>query len=174
MTKNARAIFRHKSRWIDENDLLERVTKSVGDFASVFADMELDRVPVSEGCELPEKAITAVIGFEGACTGVAWACCSEALAKQIAGRLRDPDQTETEEGTRAAMADMVTLLGGDIGLLLSPAKRDVRLSGIEVFRSGEADFDAIVGHPDNLRCLFRHSNEQLQAGFRLDRDMKLI
>jgi len=173
MLMNTPCMNKQKSHWIEDSDLLARVMKSVGDFASVFADMELDNLPASDQQAETQESITAMVSFEGSCRGVAWASCSESFAALMASRLRRVDLSLVEEGKRAAMIDMITLLGGDIRLLFSPACNEVRLSGISVFKSSEADCSEIIRHPGNLRCLFSHSNEHLHVGVMLDKDIRL-
>lgn len=172
MLMNGPCTNKQKFYWIEEQDLLDRVAKSVGDFASVFADMELDSLPSPEQ-DAVQEGLTALVGFEGNCKGVVWASCSESLAELIACRLRRVDLSHIEEGKRAAMIDMVTLLGGDIKLMFSPSRSDVRLTGVSVFKSAEVDCSEIINHPENLRCLFKHSNEHLHVGVMLGKDFPI-
>lgn len=172
MLKNGPCMNRQKSYWIEEQDLLDRVMKSVGDFASVFADMELDSMMEPEE-EAHQEGMTALVRFEGNYKGVVWASCSESFAELIACRLRRVDLSQIEEGKRAAMIDMVTLLGGDIKLMFSPSKSDVRLTGVSVFKPEEADCSDIIRNPDNLRCMFKHSNEHLHVGVMLGKDFSI-
>ena len=152
-----------KYRHIIKEDLLDRVAKSVVDFTSVFAGIEIDPLPFSDSpCE--EEFITAFIGFEGACNGVAWASCSESFAELMASRLKRIDPTRIEEGKRAAMTDMITILGGDIRLLLSPVASDIKLSEISVLKTSEFDSTPITGQRESIRCTFRHINEHIHAG----------
>ncbi len=162
-----------KPHWINKNDLLDRVMQSVGDFTSVFADIEMDNLPTSENNFEQEKFMTAIVGFEGACNGVAWASCSESFAELMANRMKRVDLTRIEEGKRAAMTDMITLLGGDIRLLFSPANKDIRLSEISVYKADEFDCSEIIENPANLRCQFKHIDEHLYVGVLLGKCVQI-
>jgi len=161
-----------KPCWVNKNDLLDRVMKSVGDFTSVFADIEMENLPTSEYVVEQDNFMTAIVGFEGACSGVAWARCSESFAELMAIRMRRVDLSCVEDAKRAAMIDMITLLGGDIRLLFSPANKDIRLSEISVYKADEFDCSGIIENPANLRCQFRHSNEHLYVGVMLGKNVQ--
>ncbi len=173
MQIDASCVNTNKPQWINKNDLLDRVMKSVGDFTSVFADIEMDSLPASEYVIEQDKAMTAIIGFEGACNGVAWASCSESFAELMASRMKRVELSRLEEGKRAAMVDMVTLLGGDIRLLFSPANKEIRLSEISVYKTDEFDCSEIIENPANLRCQFKHSDEHLYVGVMLGKNVHI-
>lgn len=171
MPTGSSSLNKTKPRWVNKNDLLNRVMKSVGDFTSVFADIEMDALPESECVVEQEKAMTAIVSFEGACSGIAWASCSESFAELMASRMKRVELSRIEEGKRAAMVDMITLLGGDIRLLFSPSNKDIRLSEISVYKTDEFDCSKIIENPANLRCQFRHSDEHLYVGVMLGKSV---
>lgn len=173
MQMGASCVNTNKPRWINKKDLLDRVMKSVGDFTSVFADIEMDALPVSECVVEREKSMTAIVGFEGTCTGVVWASCSESFAELMASRMRRVDLCRIEEGKRTAMVDMITLLGGDIRLLFSRTTKDMRLSEISVFKTDESDCLKIIENPANLRCQFGHGDEHLYVGVMLGKNVHI-
>jgi len=91
----------------------------------------------------------------------------------MASRMKRVELSRLEEGKRAAMVDMVTLLGGDIRLLFSPANKEIRLSEISVYKTDEFDCSEIMENPANLRCQFKHSDEHLYVGVMLGKNVHI-
>lgn len=153
-------------RWIAKDELLLRVRRSVSDFTTICANLELDHEhppPVPAGLA---PAVTALIGFEGAYQGLVWAHCSEPLAKRMAAGMRGGGPS-CGDGVRDALGEMVNILGGEVKLFLSPAGSDVTLSLPAAFHGCGRYCPRFAPSPDSLYCSFRHGGERLMIGLLL-------
>jgi len=153
---------------ICRDELQRRMLDSACNVFSVMADIALQ-----ESHETPdgqhESWVTALIGFEGAYSGLVALHCPEPLARRTAAGLLCAGEEPDMQDVFDAMGEIVNILGGDMKLYLDKGGRRVRLSTPTVFvREGDfyAEFQSV---PDTVACTMAADGERLMISVQLCR-----
>lgn len=148
---------------VEAEDLIERIKLSIADFSSVLIGSELEHIPHDEHAELINP-VTAVLCFDGACSGIIWARCSEPFASFLAGRFRGCEEDSLLDHAGDAVTEIVHILGSEIRLFFSPMNKKFKLSEPEVFIGSAEGCESLINSDKRVCCTFRYGRQRLQVG----------
>jgi len=95
-------------KWISEL-VLDTTQNVFGSMASMNVKGSLSQ----EAINIPERHLTAMVGFAGSYMGLAAIHCSEKVGKKICGSmLRMPPDTLSDEDVRDAMGEIANMIAG--------------------------------------------------------------
>lgn len=151
-------------RWVDKEDLLQRVRKGANEFMALCANLEVDHEHAPADTHIVLPAVTAMIAFEGDYRGVVWVRCGEPFAGRIAAGMLGAGQADGGENMHVALGAMINVLGGDVKLFLARGGYTVDLSLPWVSSADEAHHPHVTGGPESLLCSFLHGGERLLVG----------
>ena len=153
---------------ISRDELQQRMVQSVRNVFNVMADIALEEH--HDGPDGQEgNWVTALVGFEGAYSGLVALHCPEPLARRAAAGLLCAGDDVVVQDVHDAMGEVVNILGGDMKLFLDKGGRRVRLSIPSVF-TGHGEFhEEFLAVPETVTCMMASGDERLLVGVQISR-----
>lgn len=151
---------------ICRDDLEQCLLDSARNVFRVMANIALKECH-DQPVEQQDGGVTALVGFEGAFSGLVALHCPEQLARRTSAILLCAGEEVAAHDVCDAMGEVVNILSGDIKLYLDRGGRQVRLSTPSVFES-DADFhEEFLAAPGTVACTMYAGEERLMIGVKV-------
>jgi len=154
---------------IARDELQRRLVDSARNVFSVLADIVLEEGEQHADAGEHDTWVTALIGLDGAYSGMVALHCTESLARRAALGLMRVAKTLDEQDMLDAMGEVVNIIAGDVKLYLDHSGTRVRLSLPSVFVGGRPFQRAFLDWTDTMACILAAGDEQLLVGVQVSR-----